>query len=509
MEGLHMFNLAVDPSTMKLNPYTVPVAYAIANNESAGSGDYDAYNEGSGAFGRYQYTPSTWEEQARKFGVDPSDHSPYAQDYVALNNISDYINKFGVAGTFDAWLGGPGNVGNDDASDGGSTIRRYREKGMNTLANLMNKSNGDMASIGLYGGASPIDVMKASGMRPEDPNEPLDASWMKQMALKPLVNSAEAERQAYNAGNAAREFALLNGGNTYEIIAPMLAQADKHNMAAAKESAINLQKNINWTRAADVANKIAKSNNSSNRAAYAALGANITGVKFDPTDPALATVGMQAKTALSAIQNNQSAINRVKMAEINNALGLDKAKKLIDYKVALAAATGGNGKAGSAGGAGANGTPNLGAIYGDTWKRNLESQEDVDNYFNKFLDDIQFKEYVDAITSGDIDPTTKTLAYTQANRMAIQAIKDQLQRGNINSAETIADNVLPTLADYYIGDKGTGAPDIAKKEEQRDNLVKTILDKPDPTTGYTMRQLLVAAHNNNTIPYAKKPLNPV
>lgn len=505
-----MFNLAIDPSKMGLDPRVPLMMYAIANNESAGSGDYDAYNGDSGASGRYQYMPDTWNEKATKYGVDPSDHSPYAQDYVTARYINDeLLPKFGVAGTFDAWIGGPGNVGNDDASDGGSTIAQYRNKAMNTIAGIMNKSNGDMASVGLYGGASPIDVMKASGMRPEDSNEPLDASWMKQMALKPLVNSAEAERQAYNAGNAAREFALLNGGNTYEIVAPMLAQADKQNMAAAKESAINLQKNLNWTRAADVANKIAQSNNSSNRAAYAALGANITGVKFDPTDPALATVGMQAKAALSAIQNNQNAINRVKMAEINNALELDKAKKFIDYKVALAAATGGNGKAGSAGGAGANGTPNLGAIYGDTWKRNLESQEDVDNYFNKFLGDIQFKEYVDAITSGDIDPTTKTLAYTQANRMAIQAIKDQLQRGNINSAETIADNVLPTLADYYIGDKGTGAPDIAKKEEQRDNLVKTILDKPDPTTGYTMRQLLVAAHNNNTIPYEKKPLNPV
>lgn len=53
---------------------------ANATIESGGSGDYEAYNEGSGAFGKYQFLPSTWAEVCAATGVDVNDHSKEAQD---------------------------------------------------------------------------------------------------------------------------------------------------------------------------------------------------------------------------------------------------------------------------------------------------------------------------------------------------------------------------------------------------------------------------------------------
>ena len=53
---------------------------ANASIESAGSGDYNAYNASSGAFGKYQFLPDTWNWVSEQTGVNPEDHSPEAQD---------------------------------------------------------------------------------------------------------------------------------------------------------------------------------------------------------------------------------------------------------------------------------------------------------------------------------------------------------------------------------------------------------------------------------------------
>lgn len=53
---------------------------ANASIESAGSGDYNAYNASSGAFGKYQFLPDTWNWVSEQTGINPEDHSPEAQD---------------------------------------------------------------------------------------------------------------------------------------------------------------------------------------------------------------------------------------------------------------------------------------------------------------------------------------------------------------------------------------------------------------------------------------------
>ncbi len=53
---------------------------ANADYESKSSGGYDAYNNDSGAFGKYQFIPSTWKWVCEKTGVSADDHSKEAQD---------------------------------------------------------------------------------------------------------------------------------------------------------------------------------------------------------------------------------------------------------------------------------------------------------------------------------------------------------------------------------------------------------------------------------------------
>lgn len=68
---------------------------ANATVESGGSGDYNAYNQDSGAFGKYQFLPSTWEWVSSQTGVNPEDHSPEAQDTNAKwywNYLKDQLN---------------------------------------------------------------------------------------------------------------------------------------------------------------------------------------------------------------------------------------------------------------------------------------------------------------------------------------------------------------------------------------------------------------------------------
>lgn len=69
---------------------------ANAAIESAGSGDYNAYNRDSGAFGKYQFLPSTWDWVSSQTGVSPEDHSPEAQDTNAKwywNYLKDQLNE--------------------------------------------------------------------------------------------------------------------------------------------------------------------------------------------------------------------------------------------------------------------------------------------------------------------------------------------------------------------------------------------------------------------------------
>ena len=104
---------------------------AIAGTESGG--DYEAYNEKTGARGKYQFIPSTYAEYAD----DPDDWSPEQQELAAHRMAAEYIEKYGYRNAAIAWQGGEGAIGHEDWSDGNMTTGEYADATMARLQAIM------------------------------------------------------------------------------------------------------------------------------------------------------------------------------------------------------------------------------------------------------------------------------------------------------------------------------------------------------------------------------------
>lgn len=131
---------------------------AISGVESGG--DYDAYNEKTGARGKYQFIPSTYAEYAD----DPDDWSPEQQELAAHRMAAKYIEKYGYRNAAIAWQGGEGAIGHEDWSDGNMTTGEYADATMTRLQAIM---GGDaLDKLGNYAGAYGA---KHPGVRPQDP----------------------------------------------------------------------------------------------------------------------------------------------------------------------------------------------------------------------------------------------------------------------------------------------------------------------------------------------------
>lgn len=131
---------------------------AISGVESGG--DYDAYNEKTGARGKYQFIPSTYAEYAD----EPDDWSPEQQELAAHRMAAEYIEKYGYRNAAIAWQGGEGAIGHEDWSDGNMTTGEYADA---TMARLQAIMAGDpLDKLGNYAGAYGA---KHPGLRPNDP----------------------------------------------------------------------------------------------------------------------------------------------------------------------------------------------------------------------------------------------------------------------------------------------------------------------------------------------------
>lgn len=104
---------------------------AISGVESGGN--YDAYNESTGARGKYQFIPSTYAEYAD----DPDDWSPEQQELAAHRMAAEYIEKYGYRNAAIAWQGGEGAIGHEDWSDGNMTTGEYADATMTRLQAIM------------------------------------------------------------------------------------------------------------------------------------------------------------------------------------------------------------------------------------------------------------------------------------------------------------------------------------------------------------------------------------
>lgn len=116
---------------------------AIASIESAGSGDYNAvgptHPKMGRALGRYQIMESNigpWSQAALGRAVSPDEFmaNPKLQDAIFDHQFGQYVQKYGPEGAAQAWLGGPGGVGQTGRKDSlGTSIGEYGNRFMKAL----------------------------------------------------------------------------------------------------------------------------------------------------------------------------------------------------------------------------------------------------------------------------------------------------------------------------------------------------------------------------------------
>lgn len=400
------------------------VLQAIAQRESGG--EEDPYNviADSGARGKYQFMPSTFEGAAEQHGLDGTDWSPSNQEAVAHAYMADLIDKHGVKGAVQAWLGGEGNIGNGDFTDGnGTSIDQYTSDVMGMLGATPNSisSNGSPYQTNLIGA-----YLKAGG-KFDDPNEPLPMDFINRMVNQPTINAERRILNDYLDRQAPEITAAAMGAhnrnqNFFNLINKMSADATRTGAGIDN-------KNMQKTMAAQFADQIAQSNSTANIAILAKLGAALTGVQFDPNSKKLADIG--------AMVGKQMTLNNNAYKAMQDQANKDREFELQKAKLA-AIINGGSyskGKGGTAS-AGSSGSP-LGYV--------VEDEDSIKNNVDKLVNSPEFKQAQNIIWN----PSSTAEARNLATQSALKKIADygmmMEQTGRRGTANELIDNIAASI----------------------------------------------------------------
>lgn len=401
------------------------VLQAIAQRESGG--EEDPYNviADSGARGKYQFMPSTFEGAAEQHGLDGTDWSPSNQEAVARAYMGDLIGKCGVKGAVQAWLGGEGNVGNGDFTDGnGTSIDQYTSDVMGMLGATPNSisNNGSPYQTNLIGA-----YLKAGG-KFDDPNEPLPMDFINRMVNQPTINAERRILNDYLDRQAPEITAAAMGAhnrnqNFFNLINKMSADATRTGAGIDN-------KNMQKTMAAQFADQIAQSNSTANIAILAKLGAALTGVQFDPNSKKLADIG--------AMVGKQMTLNNNAYKAMQDQANKDREFELAKAKLAIIQNNGGSyskGKGGTAS-AGSSGSP-LGYV--------VEDEDSIKNNVDKLVNSPEFKQAQNIIWN----PSSTTEARNLATQSALKKIADygmmMEQTGRRGTANELIDNIAASI----------------------------------------------------------------
>lgn len=397
---------------------------AIAQRESGGRADaWDLTNQ-YGMRGPWQFSPDTYASVAEQNGLDGSDWSPENQTAVARAHIHDLRSKYGVKGAIQAWLGGEGNVGNGDFTDGnGTSIDKYTSDVMGMLGATPNSisNNGSPYQTNLIGA-----YLKAGG-KFDDPNEPLPMDFINRMMNQPTINAERRILNDYLDRQAPEITAAAMGAhnrnqNFFNLINKMSADA-------VRTGAGIDNKNMQKTMAAQFADQIAKSNSTANIAILAKLGAALTGVQFDPNSKKLADIG--------AMVGKQMTLNNNAYKAMQDQANKDREFELQKAKLA-AIINGGSyskGKGGTAS-AGSIGSP-LGYV--------VEDEDSIKNNVDKLVNSPEFKQAQNIIWN----PSSTTEARNLATQSALKKIADYSmmmeQTGKRGTANELIDNIAASI----------------------------------------------------------------
>lgn len=440
------------------------VLQAITQRESGG--EEDPYNviAGSGARGKYQFMPSTFEKAAEQHGLDGTDWSPSNQEAVAHAYMGDLIDKHGVKGAVQAWLGGEGNIGNGDFTDGnGTSIDQYTSDVMGMLGatpNSISNNNSPYQTnlIGAY--------LKAGG-KFNDPNEPLPMDFINRMVNQPTINPDRRILNDYLDRQAPEITAAAMGAhnrnqNFFNLINKMSADATRTGAGIDN-------KNMQKTMAAQFADQIAQSNNTANIAILAKLGAALTGVQFDPNSKKLADIG--------AMVEKQMVLNNNAYKAMQDQANKDREFEL--QKARLAAIINGGsyskGKGGTAS-AGSSGSP-IGYV--------VEDEDSIKNNVDKLVNSPEFKQAQNIIWN----PSSTTEARNLATQAALKKIADygmvMEQTGRRGTANELFDNIAPSIISQLqemSHPTGTNPADQEAQNNVNQGLLNTFMNTVVGTT---------------------------
>ena len=440
------------------------VLQAIAQRESGG--EKDPYNviADSGARGKYQFMPSTFEEAAEQHGLDGTDWSPSNQEAVAHAYMGDLIDKHGIKGAVQAWLGGEGNIGNGDFTDGnGTSIDQYTSDVMGMLGATPNSisNNGSPYQTNLIGA-----FLKAGG-RFDDHNEPLPMDFINKMVNQPTINPERRVLNNYLDRQAPEITAAAMGAhnrnqNFFNLINKMSADATRTGAGIDN-------KNMQKTMAAQFADQIAQSNSTANIAILAKLGAALTGVQFDPNSKKLADIG--------AMVGKQMTLNNSAYKAMQDQANKDRELEL--QKARLAAIINGGsyskGKGGTAS-AGSSGSP-IGYV--------VEDEDSIKNNVDKLVNSPEFKQAQNIIWN----PSSTAEARNLATQAALKKIADygmvMEQTGRRGTANELFDNVAASIisqSQEMSHPAGTNPADQEAQNNVNQGLLNTFMNTVVGTT---------------------------
>lgn len=401
------------------------VLAAIAQKESGGQENaWDLTNQ-YGMRGPWQFSPDTYADVAKQHGLDGSDWSPENQIAIARAHIHDLRSKHGLEGSIEAWLGGEGNIGNENFADGnGTTIGQYKADVMSMLRAKPDSisNDGSPYQTNLIGA-----FLKAGG-KFNDYNEKLPMDFINNMMRQPTINPDQRVLNDYLQRQAPEITAAAMGAhnrnqNFFNLINKMSADATRTGAGIDN-------KNMQKTMAAQFADQIAQSNNTANIAILAKLGAALTGVQFDPNSKKLADLG--------AMIGQQMTLNNNAYKAAQEQANKDREFELAKAKLAIIQNNGGSyskGKGGAAS-AGSSGSP-LGYV--------VEDEDSIKNNVDKLVNSPEFKRAQNIIW----DPSSTTEARNLATQSALKKIADygmmMEQTGRRGTANELIDNIAASI----------------------------------------------------------------
>jgi hypothetical protein len=247
---------------------------AIKDQESGG--DYNSVNQDSGAFGAYQFMPSTWNGAAQSAGVNPNDTSPQNQDKVAYSLMSQYYNQYGQdpRAVASMWYSGQPDYTVNSSEGNYPSVNGY-------VNSVMSKLNGGNTASYAYSphdaNGKPIMNIMAT-LVGNNAKEPFQQQSIMNILGTPNPTAASAISQNSIFGPDYSSDLLKMNPDVAKYVQPTTTALDTNTINDIKDNIARQAYQNNLQKATGVLGLIKNSQNIDNRNAYAAL-AGLAGLK--------------------------------------------------------------------------------------------------------------------------------------------------------------------------------------------------------------------------------------